>query len=188
MKVGFIGAGGTGKTSVLNALRGKISIPILPSVTKDILRENNITEADQNRMTPEERWILQKQIYARRLENEAQHTSFISDRTIIDHLFYCLQQCWSVMSSDETAKLIHIAKENINSYDLLFYFSTDNFLSTSDPMIINSMAYSYLSDSAIRGLISKTLDYGMSNYRLWTVPPGPIDQRSSFVLRKISNI
>ena len=69
MKIGFIGTGGTGKTSTIKQL-GDLGLPLLESVSRAVFKEWGWKEEDQRKATPELVWKFQKTIFDRKLIQE----------------------------------------------------------------------------------------------------------------------
>lgn len=161
MKIGFTGTGGTGKSTTLNILkeRGTLGVPVLPSVTREVFEEFGALEADQELWTPQQKKDLQMAIFKKRWEREEEYkeTGFISDRTAIDHLAYCLHRCYEAFTDDEIEKLYEDTRLNMESYDLIFYFPI-YFTPPSDGMRQTGNGYRKIIDYIIQGII---MDFDM---------------------------
>jgi hypothetical protein len=157
MKIGFTGAGGTGKTTVLKLLEGMdLALPVFPSVVRGVYQKWGLKETDQANMLPTDRWKLQRDIIMTRFEEEEKRTSFISDRTLVDHLAFCLVRNWDVMPMEEYEALIYRAKPILKRYDLIFFFPfVDNFNPPDDGFRQQERTYHFLMDLTMFGLIQK---------------------------------
>ena len=123
MKIGFCGSGGIGKSTVLAALAPLIDVPTLPSVARSVFERWKITEADQLGMSPAELWSLQKEIFDARVEAEKEMNGhFISDRTLVDHMAYCLLRANAGMSTKDFEVYEEKMLFSMNGYDLVCYF------------------------------------------------------------------
>ena len=71
MLIAACGAGGTGKTTTMQALAAATGLPFIPSASRAVFARRGLKEADQNKMTPHEQWELQQEIFAAREELEA---------------------------------------------------------------------------------------------------------------------
>lgn len=161
MKVGFTGSGGTGKSTVLKAILPKLvemdpSIEYLPSVARTVFSRHGVVEADQENWSPKELYSFQKEILDLRLEKEREHPNFISDRTMIDHVAYTMFRCYEGIPDDEFASLMALLEENINQYDIIFYFPI-LFTPPPDGLRQGGEAYRSAIDLIIRGLATSNI-------------------------------
>jgi len=133
MRVGFIGVSGTGKTTVMN-LMAEQGYRVKPSLIRDFFTKSGRVEADQDKMTPQEVWDLQKSIFDWKVEYdmESLEGNSIYDRTLLDHYVYCLHRCSSIMSVSVAESMKLLVKENLSRYTHLFYFPCSTKWSTED--------------------------------------------------------
>jgi thymidylate kinase len=123
MKIGFTGAGGTGKTTTMELVKELIPLPVLPSGTRDVYRERGVIESDQESMSPQEKLDLQYAIFDRRAEVEqTAGESFIADRTLLCNFAYSQLRCYELMTEDMHRAREEQVKENLKQYDYIFYF------------------------------------------------------------------
>lgn len=185
MKIGFCGAGGTGKSSVLKALEGKINIPFLPSVARSVYERRGITEPDQLKMTPAQLWELQKDIFDTRIKAErdlAHH--FISDRTLIDHMAYCLVRASAGMTEKDFDEYEDKMQRSMDGYRLVFYFpfTIESRAHLSDGFRQTDVTYQVAIDAMINGLLNS---YSIS---LIFVNPSSIEKQAQQVLERIKKV
>lgn len=153
MKVGFIGAGGTGKTTVLGLLKD-CGVPVMAGVSRGVFKERNLTEDSQLTMTPQEKWELQKEIFARKLQQD-QIEDRISDRTLLDHFVYCLLRSTESIGDSTVTAYEALVRENLMKYDVLVYFPLAEFWSADDGFRQSHRAWALSVDSIARGLLEK---------------------------------
>lgn len=190
MKVGFIGAGGTGKTTTMRLL-SDMKFEQAQSVARSVLTKHNATEETMSRMAPEERWIIQKEMFEKRveLEDELEHQSsryvpfkVITDRTILDHATYCFYYSANVIS-DSTAYAMELEVRRImEKYNKLFYFPLGYFDPPDDGVRKQMYAYRAVIDSIMRGFLRR-LALGQ-----YVVPAGTPEQRAEWVRARIKNM
>lgn len=158
MKIGFTGAGGTGKSTVLEHLLSDAKFtqcpPVLRSTTRQVYERWGIDEAAQERMTPEDRYRLQNDIFENRLANEQNYKDgFISDRTLLCNYAYCVFRNYTMIGNEEFAALEGKVAANLMAYDVLIYFPM-YFTPAPDGMRQDGNAY----NASIDGLIFRFLN------------------------------
>jgi len=121
-RIGIVGAAGTGKTSLAEALSAKLAIPLLKSraITDDILRRDGYDYASGIQI---ERFLAngvrQNEILRKTLEQQNATTDFVTDRTVIDLASYVVCE----MHDMDIAAVRHIletCKKNVGAYTHLF--------------------------------------------------------------------
>lgn len=159
MRIGFMGAGGTGKSTTLKELTD-IDLPVLGSVTRSIMNAEGVaSEAEQESWGPRDKWNLQKKIFQARIDAESELDEFISDRTMIDHLAYCLVRCYDGMTDEELSWARDIVTKSMSTYTFLFYFPI-SFVPESDGLRQSGESYRRLIDHTMLG-IAYDLGFGM---------------------------
>lgn len=186
MRIGFTGAGGTGKSTTLAIVVRMLEafgmgVPVLGSVTRSVFQRRGLTEADQESMSPEDRLNLQMEIFSeRRAAEKAIGGAFISDRTLVDHFAYCLFRNYAVIGDVDHTALLDEAVESAASYDALFYFPI-SFTPPADGLRQAGVAYNYCIDA----IISKVID-GVDG--VMRVPDGTPLQRATAVFERIRDV
>lgn len=157
MKIGFIGAGGTGKTTVLHLVADRLGLKPLPSVVRGVFEEFGVKqEAEQLTWTTERKWELQKAIFDRRLRVESEYSAgFISDRTILDHLNYCYIRAAEAMTDDNSINLENQVINNLADYTALIFFPAGQFIPAGDGFRQEGRAYQTLQDCFLRGFLCR---------------------------------
>lgn len=174
MKIGFIGTGGTGKTSTIQQL-GDLGLPLLESVSRAVFKEWGWKEEDQRKATPEQVWQFQKTIFDRKLLQEKGLENFLSDRTLLDHLTYCFLRAGRGVAEPAAREMLALTKNNLTTYDFLFFFPNGLFDPGDDGMREQDYVYGVLADATMRGLLNR---FGQSYL---TVPMGTVDERADFI-------
>lgn len=180
VRIGFTGAGGTGKTTTLELVKEECGLPPLPSTTRAVFAAFGVErEEDQDSMTPTERRRLQDAVFAARLAKESEMPSFVSDRTLLDNYAYSLVRCSSTYTDDDVERIEGIVGKNLERYDALFYFPI-TFKPPKDGMRQGGMALGRLIDSVVKDFLSRKEIFYVE------VPSGEPSVRSAFVLRAIA--
>lgn len=89
MKVYFVGAHSTGKTTCSRYVSEKYKLPMITEVARQILSEKEL-QLDSLRYNLELVDDYQSQVFYRQIEKESEHVSFVSDRSF-DGLAYAAQ-------------------------------------------------------------------------------------------------
>lgn len=166
MRIGFTGTGGAGKTTTLNSMvkADPTLPPVLLSRTRRVFERWGLTESQQEDMSPEDRWLLQKDIFSSRLEAESECSDFISDRTILDSFAYCIHRCYQVIDDTSFHELKSMVIDNLIKYDVIIYFPiTTKFNPPDDGMRQQGFAYRYQIDSLIKSVLIEMLDRDMTS-------------------------
>lgn len=90
MKVYFVGAHSTGKTTLARYVSQKYNIPMITEVARMVLSEKE-THLDALRYDLDQVDDYQRQIFHRQIEEEYRHSDFVSDRSFVDCLAYAAQ-------------------------------------------------------------------------------------------------
>jgi len=174
MKIGFIGVGGTGKTTTIRQL-GDLGLPVLESVSRAVFKEWGWKEEDQRSAPPEMVWKFQKTIFDRKLLQEAGVEHFLSDRTLLDHLTYCFLRAGRAVPEGAAREMLDLTRNNLTTYDFLFFFPNGLFDPGDDGMRDRDYVYGVLADATMRGLLNR---FGQS---CLTVPMGTVEERADFI-------
>lgn len=156
MLVGFTGAGATGKSTVLNAIRDIPRCPpILTSVARRVFAERGLkTEADQDALSPAARWDLQMHIFEEQWKLEASLPSYVTERTSLCRLVYTVFRNATHMTDSQWIELGDRVERDMRKYDALFYFPIAPFNLTDDGFRQGGQSYNWCLDSMIRTFLA----------------------------------
>lgn len=90
MKVYFVGAHSTGKTTLARYVSQKYNVSMITEVARMVLSEKEM-HLDTLRYDLDQVDDYQRQIFHRQIEEENLHTDFVSDRSFLDCLSYAAQ-------------------------------------------------------------------------------------------------
>jgi len=183
IRVGFTGAGGTGKTTTAKAVSEKMKAPLIKSASRAVYEEKGLTEEKCLALPDAEKFQLQFDIFDKKIDLDINTFGFVADRTLLDHWAYCLMYCSAFMSNlqfEEFEDKVRI--HMLSTYSHIFYFPFGYWFAPSDGVRQDSHAWQSAIDAIIVGYIQR-----------WRLPVlevpqvnGPQD-RTDFVVRKISN-
>jgi len=153
MRIGISGAGSTGKTTVMRMVAEKLNMPMLPSVVRGVFARHGLNEKDQLNMLPSEAWELQHEIFEARIAAEHATPSFISDRTLVDHMAYCLFRASGAIPDEASDVYMEIMRDSVKAYDAIFFLRPLNVITTKeDGFRQNGKGYEIAMDILMRGL------------------------------------
>jgi len=159
MKIGFVGVGGTGKTTTLKDYQEVTGeeIPVLYSHGRQVWKDFGVTEADMvDNRDYDFALKIQREMFDRRLKLEDQLEDFISDRTLLDTYCYMLMWCHKAMTDNCTESLFVVTLENMKKYDYVFYFPLESFRTACvDGLRAAGMSQAIMLDSLLRGMLEK---------------------------------
>jgi predicted ATPase len=90
MKIYFTGCHGSGKTTLARYTSTKYDTPLLPEVARMVLAEREL-QVDTLRSDIIAVNNYQTSVFTRQIEEEKKHSSFVSDRCLIDAAVYAAQ-------------------------------------------------------------------------------------------------
>ena len=113
MKIYFCGSHGVGKTTLARYVSDTYSLPLITEVARMILSEQEL-QVDTLRydMALVDRY--QAQVFNRQAQEEAKHTSFVSDRSAIDALAYAGQHARilpQLLKSSQLTECLSVLRE-----------------------------------------------------------------------------
>ena len=120
MRIGIVGAAGTGKTTLAKALADHLGSEYLPDTVIGVLRElgrdswRGVSDVKQRRRVRED--ALRRKIAA-----EAEHAAFVSDKTVVDYLAYWLQNQSEHEDAATNTRFVADCRAAAARYDLLVY-------------------------------------------------------------------
>lgn len=157
MRIGFCGAGGTGKSTTAKLLAQEIGMPLVPSPSRSCFKKHGVkTEDDQNAMSPEQRYSLQYDIFHAIGILYMEHETGIFDRTLLDNFNYLMHRCHDIVQKDtldymEQTTMLSLMDPNTK----VFFFPLYDWKIESDGMRTQQVAPRVSADLVIRGFLDK---------------------------------
>jgi nicotinamide riboside kinase len=90
MKIYFSGSHSSGKSTIARYTANKYNLPLLPEIARMVLAEQEL-QVDALRSDINAVNDYQSAVFARQIEEEKKHQSFVSDRCLIDAVVYATQ-------------------------------------------------------------------------------------------------
>lgn len=185
LKVGFVGAGGTGKSSVANILAADKTVPedFKSSVVRDVFKQLGYTgEVDQFKMNDVDILHLQKKLLEAKYELDKNTKHGIFDRTPVDHLAYALYRCGNTLNDADLDWMRTQCWQFTNKYDLLFFFPVYDWDVKDDGFRQNNKAYRIATQTLMLGLLA---EYNVTYY---TMKDESIEDRAKFIKEKMDEL
>lgn len=122
MRIGFVGAASTGKTTTARCLEVIIPERLIPSVSRQVMMQEGLTEKSSAELSAPERLALQIKIMEAKFKQDEETPAGIFDRTPIDHMAYLLIRCHTTLCDRVYRNYLNLMTEHVRLYDLIFYF------------------------------------------------------------------
>jgi len=123
MKIAFCGPAGSGKTTLMTEIAKILELPKVYETVREWLSEHNITLTEIYK--PENwklLWQMQNDILDRKIKEESELKSFVSDRTVIDSYLYTKIHLRQYLSKIELSDYLDKCQIHFNRvYDLIFF-------------------------------------------------------------------
>jgi hypothetical protein len=114
-----------------------------------------LTEKDQRGASGKLRWEIQKRIFDRKLEQEAKNPHGVYERTMIDHLAYCLFRCDDCISDSTIKAMMMLTQESMRKFDMVVYFPLYDWEVERDGLREDHFAYRLAIDKLILGMATE---------------------------------
>ncbi|MBL8786123.1 MAG: ATP-binding protein [Deltaproteobacteria bacterium] len=120
MRIGIIGAAGTGKSTLAKQLANHLGSTLVPDHVVTVLRElgrdswKGVSDVKQRRKVRED--ALKRKVRA-----EAEHERFVSDKTVVDYLAYWLQNQSEHEEKHVNTAFVDQCKAAVGRYDLFVF-------------------------------------------------------------------
>jgi hypothetical protein len=173
-KIGFVGTGGVGKTSVADLLRVDPTVPeqFIPSIVRGVFSELGVTtEAQQLSMSEAKKWELQRTLFHRKCQQDWEHAHGIFDRTPVDHFAYGLYRCGGYITRTQLRFLKSLVLKYSKQYDVIFYFPLYDWCTdevNDDGFRENRFAYRY---AAQQLMVATMFELGITFIKVGDVSP-----------------
>jgi hypothetical protein len=154
--IGFCGAGGTGKTTTAKLLASQLHYGFLPSASRDVFKRMGYQqETDQDKLNPNERWLLQRNIQVAHMTSMSDYFGkpVVTDRTQLDQHAYALLYCSSTLSTSDLTWLHDLVERALQFYKKIFYFPLTDFPTNDDRMRTTRQGERLAFDCILYGLI-----------------------------------
>lgn len=181
LRIGFTGAGGTGKTTSAAAVAQAFGVSTLKSASRQAYEELNLTEAIVAKQNETEKWDLQKKIFMTKINNDDTTFEFVADRTLLDHWAYCLAYCSTFIPNDEYKRMEALVRNHMKAtYSHIYYFPWGYWISEGDGVRQDQYAWQSQIDATILGYIIRW------NLKVKEVPQtrGP-EARNQFIVNDV---
>lgn len=188
MKIGFLGAGGTGKTTLARALSEHTGLAQHQSTTRGVYAKYGKKHTDMPFLDPAMRKAIQLDNFNTKIAHDVAHPEGIFDRTLVDHLMYVTIYCHDTIPDAEFLQLKRATWKNICTYDILFYFPIYLWpTSVDDGFRESGAANRFLQDAVLRSYIelSTTEIYEGDRPNIFTMKNHSVGARLDFVLYTI---
>ena len=171
-RIAFMGAGGTGKTTSAIMVAEALGLDRPESASREIYRENSLTETAVISLDPKEKLDLQLNIFDRKVTNDQKY-SYVTDRTIADHYAYCLAYCGGFMPNSTFREYEESTRTlMLSSYSYIFYFPWGYWEADDDGVRSSVDAWQSQIDALLTGFIVR-----------WGLPVVEVPQRRGEVGR-----
>jgi len=155
MRIAFMGASGTGKTTLAKYLSVEYSLELNPVGSRSVANSMGFDSPyDVDKVG--KRAEFQRRLAKDKFEWEATHDEFVSDRTTFDNLAYTILHG----IEDVDAAAFDLALRGMRRYTHIFYCSEEEFINVAnDPHRKKEGAYHRAYDIVIQGLMKKYATY-----------------------------
>lgn len=153
IRLALSGASGTGKTTLACAVADHYVLPICPVGSRGVARSMGF-ENPYDVDSAGKRAEFQRRLIMEKADWESRFDSFVTDRTVLDNLAYAMLHCVEAIDDG----LLAIVRQAAQRYTHVAYCPVDVFCNTAgDPARVSDMAYQYVYDAAVYGLLTKTI-------------------------------
>ena len=123
----------------------------LGSVSSTLHKAKGLDEQSFKALSPEEKIQFQVEVFKAKIAQDRNTERFVADRTLIDHLIYCLILLQGTLSPSQVNELISVTKDHCNqAYDIIFYIPTVGYspkpdqVRYTDPALIGAFDFASL--------------------------------------------
>lgn len=120
MRIGIVGAAGTGKSTLTRELSHRLGMPLVPDFVPEVLKEHG-KDSWKGVLDWKLRRAIRMEALRRKIAAEAQHERFVSDKTVVDYLAYWLQNQAEKEDRDQNLEFIDLVRTGADRYDCCVY-------------------------------------------------------------------
>lgn len=174
-RIAFCGASGTGKTVLATWIQEVYGLPMNPIGSRSVAKEMGFSSAYESDAAGK-RAEFQAKLVRQKTDWEANHESFVTDRTTLDNLAYSMLH--NAQTIDEES--FRLSCEGVARYQCIVYCPVAVFINTdgNDPARLTDMIYHRLYDATVWGLLQKLRP---PETRLITLPFPALHNRKEFL-------
>ena len=155
IRVGCVGAGGTGKTTTAQTVEKALKVPFNKSASRIVYEELGLTEAKCAKLPDNEKYGLQFKIFDKKIELDKAFT-YISDRTLLDHWAYCLMYCEAFIPDEQYFEFEDKVRTHMRTiYSHIFYFPFGYWFEKGDGVRQDHQSWQSAIDAIIVGYIHR---------------------------------
>lgn len=151
IRLAFCGASGTGKTTLAEHFARALDIPLNPVGSRSVAAEMGFAspyDVDKAGKRAE----FQRRLLAAKLAWEAEHESFVTDRTTLDNLAYTLMHDARAIDAD----MLTSARAGFGRYTHVLFTPIASFCSPgNDPARVSDLIYAQLYEWTLEMLMRK---------------------------------
>lgn len=153
-RIALSGSGGTGKSTLAQALVDKLGWARSTEGVREYLSENNIGALRE--LTPQSTMKMQWEILNKKIDTEKHLGQFVADRSTVDSVAYALRWCaWDIPDDEMTGYVRAAFTHAYNYYDMVILLPWGAIELEDDGVRSAKGYYQYGIDATIRGLLSK---------------------------------
>lgn len=185
LRIAFMGASGTGKSTVLRAVNAALQLPLVESGSRQVTAEMGLASPyDVDALG--KRGEFQQRLLGRKIKEEASLDDFISDRTVIDVLtYYAMHDAANIGEGHIRTALVNFAR-----YTHCFIFPIDAYFNPgNDPQRLKGVGYHRVFEALAWSFLESArgvqVDNDLPRTRIETVKAGTPNNRAKFILNVI---
>jgi len=119
MRIGIVGAAGTGKTTLAKGLSVHLGVPLVPDTIQAVLRDRG--RDSWRGVDPGDRRRIREEALRRKIAAEADLEAFVSDRTSVDYLAYWLQNQSESEERHVNQAFLDLCRDNAARFDVFVH-------------------------------------------------------------------
>lgn len=180
MRIALYGAAGTGKTTLARMIQEELGVPFNPVGSRSVAKAmgfDNPYDVDKHGRRAE----FQRRLVVEKIAWEAEHASFVTDRTTYDNLVYTMFH--DVHAIDD--ELLNFVRTGFERYNTAVFCPMGSFWSLGDDAVrMKSKSYHRCFELVIRGLVTDRLmsdTRDLSSFVHLTVHAHSLDERRQWV-------